>query len=181
MIRRPPRSTLFPYTTLFRSLDEAIGLLKYFNDYFGVKYPLTNLDLIAVPGGFGGAMETWGGITFFESRLLFDASTNPDTARRGIFSILAHEMAHQWFGDLVTMGWWDDLWLNEGFASWMEAKAAERLNPAWHVWLDGAGAKQSPMTDDARRTTHPIQQNVANESAALAAFDGITYNKGKAL
>ena len=112
------------------ALDNAVRLLAYFNDYFGVKYPLPKLDLIAVPGGFGGAMENWGGITFFESRLLFDPqSTTPDTARRGIFSILAHEMAHQWFGDLVTMGWWDNLWLNEGFASWMQAKAAEHFHP----------------------------------------------------
>ena len=80
-----------------------------------------------MPGGFGGAMENWGGITFFESRLLFDPSTNADTARRGIFLVLAHEMAHQWFGDLVTMGWWDNFWLNEGFASWMQAKAAEHF------------------------------------------------------
>ena len=85
------------------ALDNAVKLLAYYNDYFGVKYPLPKLDLIAVPGGFGGAMENWGGITFFESRLLFDPATNAATARRGIFSVLAHEMAHQWFGDLVTM------------------------------------------------------------------------------
>src|SRR2546429_5065583 len=86
MIRRPPRSTLFPYTTLFRSLDEAIGLLKYFNDYFGVKYPLPKLDLIAVPGGFGGAMENWGGITFFESRLLLDRKSTRLNSSHGYIS-----------------------------------------------------------------------------------------------
>src|SRR5260370_26341494 len=83
------------------ALDTAVDLLRYFNDYFGVAYPLPKLDLIAVPGGFGGAMENWGGITFFESRLLFDPATRASDARRGIFSIIAHEMAHQWFGDLV--------------------------------------------------------------------------------
>ncbi len=98
------------------ALDSAVKLLGYYNDYFGVKYPLPKLDLIAVPGGFGGAMENWGAITFFESRLLFDPATNAETARRGIFGIIAHEMAHMWFGDLVTMAWWDNLWLNEGFA-----------------------------------------------------------------
>src|SRR5262245_48983927 len=93
------------------ALDSAVNLLRYFNDYFGVKYPLPKLDLIAVPGGFTGAMENWGGITFFESRLLFDPATSSPDSRRSIFSILAHEIAHQWFGNLVTMAWWNDLWL----------------------------------------------------------------------
>ncbi len=163
------------------ALDNAVRLLAYYNDYFGVKYPLPKLDLIAVPGGFGGAMENWGGITFFESRLLFDPSTNAETAQRGIFSVLAHEMAHQWFGDLVTMGWWDNLWLNEGFASWMQEKAAEHFYPQWRTWLNGYGQKQYAMTLDARRTSHPIQQPVADQSEANAAFDAITYNKGQAL
>lgn len=163
------------------ALDSAVKLLAWFNDYFGIKYPLPKLDLIAVPGGFGGAMENWGGITFFESRLLFDPATNPDSARRGIFSILAHEMAHQWFGDLVTMAWWDNLWLNEGFATWMATKAAEQFHPQWQSWLNGYGQKQFAMALDARRTSHPIQQPVADESEAMIAFDAITYNKGQAL
>ncbi len=163
------------------ALENAVKLLDYYNDYFGVNYPLPKLDLIALPGGFGGAMENWGGITFFESRLLFDPTTSPDTAKRAIFSVLAHEMAHQWFGDLVTMGWWDNLWLNEGFASWMQEKAAEHFYPQWHSWLNGYGQKQYAMSLDARRTSHPIQQRVADQSEAMTAFDGITYNKGQAL
>ena len=163
------------------ALDSAVRLLAYFNDYFGVKYPLPKLDLIAVPGGFGGAMENWGGITFFESRLLFDPATSAEAARRGIFNILAHEMAHQWFGDLVTMGWWDNLWLNEGFASWMATKASEQFYPQWQNWLNGYGQKQFAMALDARRTSHPVQQPVADHSEATTAFDGITYNKGQAL
>jgi aminopeptidase N len=137
--------------------------------------------LIAVPGGFGGAMENWGGITFFESRLLFDPATNADTARRPIFGIIAHEMAHQWFGDLVTMAWWDNLWLNEGFATWMATKASEQFYPQWQSWLNGYGQKQFALALDARRTSHPIQQEVVNESEAMVAFDAITYNKGQAL
>jgi aminopeptidase N len=163
------------------ALEEAIKLLKYYNEYFDTKYPLPKLDLIAVPGGFGGAMENWGGITFFESRLLFDPATSPPNARRSIVSILAHEMAHQWFGNLVTTAWWDDIWLNEGFASWMQSKAADHLHPDWHVWLNAGGAKQGAMAADARRSAHPIQQPVANETEAMAAFDVITYSKGQAL
>jgi len=163
------------------ALEAASELLRYFNDYFGIAYPLPKLDLIAVPGGFGGAMENWGGITFFESRLLFDPATSASDARRGIFNIIAHEMAHQWFGDLVTMAWWDNIWLNEGFASWMQAKAAEALHPDWQTWLNSNGFKQAAMSEDARRTSHPIQQPIANESEALAAFDSITYAKGQAI
>jgi aminopeptidase N len=163
------------------ALDEAVRLLNYFNDYFGVKYPLPKLDLIAVPGGFGGAMENWGGITFFESRLLFDPATSAPDARRGIFNILAHEMAHLWFGDLVTTAWWDNIWLNEGFASWMQAKSAEDLHPDWQTWLNSNGAKQAAMAEDSRRTTRPIQRPIANETEASAAFDVITYSKGQAI
>jgi aminopeptidase N len=162
------------------ALDEAVKLLGYYNDYFGAAFPLPKLDLIAVPGGYGGAMENWGGITFFESRLLFDPVTDSDDRRRDIFSVIAHEMAHQWFGDLVTMGWWDNLWLNEGFASWMQEKAAEHFHPQWRSWLNGYGQKQVAMALDARRTSHPIQQKVADESEAMLAFDGITYSKGQA-
>lgn len=162
------------------ALASAVQLLKYFNDYFGVKYPLPKLDLIALPGGIGGAMENWGGITFFESRLLFDPATNSPEARRGIFTILAHEMAHQWFGNLVTMAWWDNVWLNEGFATWMQAKAAEHIHPQWQTWLNSTGQRQTAMSDDARRTSRPIQQPVANETEAQSVFDSITYSKGQA-
>jgi aminopeptidase N len=162
------------------ALESAQRLLTYYDEYFGVKYPLPKLDLIAVPGGFPGAMENWGGITFFESRLLFDPAGSPPALRREVFSVLAHEMAHLWFGDLVTTAWWDNLWLNEGFASWMQAKAAEIIHPEWEVWLHSAGSQRYAMREDARRTSHPIQQPVADESEAMSVFDGITYNKGQA-
>lgn len=163
------------------ALDSAIRLLRYYNDYFGVRYPLPKLDLIAVPGGMGGAMENWGGIIFFESRLLFDPRWSPEVSRRWIFSVLAHEIAHQWFGNLVTMGWWEDLWLNEGFATWMDAKATQALNPAWPVWLDTAGGTQWAMKQDARPTTHAIQHPVRDQSEVLSVFDSITYTKGRAI
>jgi aminopeptidase N len=162
------------------ALASAIDLLRYYNDYFGIKYPLPKLDLIAVPGGVGGAMENWGGIVFNESILLFDPSSSPDALHRGIFGVLAHEMAHQWFGDLVTMGWWNNLWLNEGFASWMQNKAADRLHPDWQVWLNSGATKQVAMDVDARHTAHPIQQAIADESEAQSVFDSITYSKSQA-
>ena len=126
-------------------------------------------------------MENWGGITFFEGRLLFDPAKDAESTQRDIFHIIAHEIAHQWFGNLVTMGWWDNLWLNEGFASWMQVKAAEHFYPQWQSWLTANDQKQYAMSLDARRTSHPIQQPVANESEAMAVFDGITYSKGQAL
>jgi aminopeptidase N len=169
------------------ALDTARDVLRYFNDYFGTPYPLPKLDLIAVPGGQDRAMENWGGITFYESRLLLDpAGINPakgaDTARRVIFTFVAHEIAHQWFGDLVTMAWWDNVWLNEGFATWMEGKAAEVLHPDWQVSIDGSlGFRQKALSLDAGRSAHPIQRPVANEAQAMAAFDAITYGKGQAV
>jgi aminopeptidase N len=170
------------------ALESSQQILDYFNDYFGVPYPLPKLDHIAVPGGFGGAMENWGGITYYESRLLFDPETSSAETKQGIYEVIAHETAHMWFGDLVTMAWWDNLWLNEGFASWMGTKCTAKFNPDWEVWLSknvprdptrrhGIG-KESAMEGDARSTTHPIQQPIANEAEASGAFDDITYRKG---
>ncbi len=171
------------------ALESSARLLDYYNEYFGVPYPLPKLDQIAVPGGFGGAMENWGAITYFESALLFDPEKNSENAKQDIFSVLAHEMAHMWFGDLVTMAWWDDLWLNEGFASWMGTKATAFFNPQWEVWLR-RGVPRNPMRrpgipkeqameSDARKTTHSIQQPVTTEAEANSAFDEITYLKGQ--
>lgn len=162
------------------ALDATKKLLAYYNDYFGIKYPLPKLDQIAVPGGFGGAMENWGAITYNESILLFDPKSSSEQTKREIFVTVAHEMAHQWFGDLVTTAWWDNLWLNEGFASWMETKATDHFNPDWNMWLVASSDKSGVMSGDARRPTHPIQQPVRNESEANDAFDGITYSKGAA-
>ena len=161
------------------ALEVTKKLLEYYNDYFAVPYPLPKLDQLAFPSGFGGAMENWGGITYNEDALLFDPVTSSEATRQKIFSVIAHEIAHQWFGDLVTMAWWNDLWLNEGFASWMEAKAADHFNPEWKVWLDAAGQKERAMAFDARKITHPIQQPVADEDQAKSAFDVITYQKAR--
>jgi len=159
------------------ALEVTKKLLEYYNDYFAVPYPLPKLDQLAFPSGFGGATENWGGITYNEDALLFDPVTSSEATRQKIFSVIAHEIAHQWFGDLVTMAWWNDLWLNEGFASWMEAKAADHFNPEWKVWLHSAGEKERAMAFDARKITHPIQQPVADEDQAKSAFDVIAYQK----
>jgi aminopeptidase N len=171
------------------ALEATAQILQYYNNYFGVAYPLPKLDQIAIPGGFGGAMENWGGITYYESKLLFDPKSSSAETKQDIYEVLAHEMAHQWFGDLVTMAWWDNLWLNEGFASWMGSKCTARFNPQWEVWLRREFprdptrrvgiAKEAAMEGDARSTTHPIQQPVATEAEANSAFDDITYKKGQ--
>jgi len=123
------------------ALTSAARILPYYNDYFGTPFPLPKLDNIAGPGSsaFFGAMENWGAIFTFESILLDDPALTSESRRRSIFSVAAHEMAHQWFGDLVTMAWWDDLWLNEGFASWMESKATASLHPEWETLVDRVG------------------------------------------
>jgi aminopeptidase N len=171
------------------ALEATAQILQYYNDYFGVPYPLPKLDQIALPGGFGGAMENWGGITYYESALLFDPKNSSTETKQNIYEVLAHEMAHMWFGDLVTMAWWDNLWLNEGFASWMGTKCTAHFNPQWEVWLRRnfprdptrrvGITKEQAMEGDARSTTHPIQQPIATEAEANSAFDDITYKKGQ--
>jgi aminopeptidase N len=165
------------------ALDAASHILPYYEEYFGVKYPLPKLDLIAGPGSsqFFGAMENWGAIFYFERDLEIDARTSTESDKRGVYITVAHEMAHQWFGDLVTMDWWDDLWLNEGFASWMELKATDRFHPEWKVWLDSQNAKEGAMRLDARSGTHPIIQPIVDVLQANEAFDSITYSKGQAV
>jgi aminopeptidase N len=163
------------------ALDALKKILPYYNDYFGQKFPLPKLDMIAIPGGFGGAMENWGGITYNETALLFDPASSSQQTKERVFVVVAHEVAHQWFGDLVTTAWWDNLWLNEGFASWMEAKATDHFNPTWNTWLRYDAQKQSAMDSDARTSTHPIQQPVRDPAEAASAFDEITYEKGGAV
>jgi len=163
------------------ALANAQQILADYNRYFGYPFPLPKLDSIAIPGGFSGAMENWGAITYNDQVLL--VSKDSSTAeRQGVYSTQAHEMAHQWNGDLVTMGWWDDLWLNESFASWMAAKETDWRNPSWKWWESEDASKEQAMEADARMTSHPIQVHVTDELQAANAFDPtITYNKGEAV
>jgi aminopeptidase N len=163
------------------ALDTASELLPYFNDYFGRKYPLPKLDLVAAPGDVSGSMENWGAILFSQTNVIFDPRLSSGGDRQLIYRIIAHEMAHLWSGDLVTMAWWDDLWLNEGFASWMAAKATDHFHPEWRTPLTSIGDKDQAMLIDARPATHPIVRRVATVSQAEQAFDPITYKKGEAV
>ncbi len=164
------------------ALEALDQLLPWYNDYFGIDYPLPKMDQIAAPGTSGtfAAMENWGAILYFEPYLLIDPAVTTEAQRQGVFSVVAHEVAHQWFGNIVTMAWWDDLWLNEGFASWMAAKATDHFNPDWDVWLQEMGSIQgAAFGPDSLSSTHPIIQPIKN--AESASFDGITYQKGQAV
>ena len=165
------------------ALDATAELLPYYNDYFGTPYPLPKLDLVAGPGSsqFFGAMENWGAIFYFERFLLLDAKISTQSDKQYVYNVIAHEVAHQWFGDLVTMAWWDDLWLNEGFASWMANKATDHFNPGWKVWLQTVPITHSVMQRDARDGTHAIIQPIEDVAQAANAFDDITYYKGAAV
>ncbi len=162
------------------ALENARQILADYNDYFGFAYPLPKLDSIAIPGGFGGAMENWGAITYNDQLLLLSERSTM-RQQQDVFAVQAHEMAHQWNGDLVTMGWWDDLWLNESFASWRGAKETDLRNPTWKWWEMQDASKESAMHGDAFTVSHPIEQHVADELQAANAFDAITYNKGEAV
>lgn len=164
-----------------QALADTQQILADYNDYFGVRYPLPKLDSIAIPGGFQGAMENWGAITYNDQILLLTPASTLRDRQRG-FVIQAHEIAHQWNGDLVTMGWWDDLWLNESFASWRAAKETDLRHPEWAWWERADNSKEGAMAADARQASQPVERHVTNELEANSAFDpAITYAKGEAV
>ena len=161
-------------------LESTAELMPWFTEYFGVEYPLPKLDNVASPG-FPGAMENWGAILSGESLLVGVPGEISGNAQQSMYFILAHEVAHQWFGNIVTMAWWDDLWLNEGFATWMHTKATARFNPEWDYDLNRIDTRENAMSPDARATTHPVVQEINTVAESQQAFDSITYNKGQAL
>ncbi len=165
------------------ALDASVSILPYFNEYFGVPYPLPKLDNVAGPGQsqFFSAMENWGAIFTFERALLVDPRFTSEATKRRIYETVAHEMAHQWFGDLVTMAWWDDLWLNEGFASWMATKVTDKLQPDWQMLLTRVDGREAAMSLDSLATTHPVVQKITTVDQVNQAFDAITYQKGEAV
>ncbi len=161
------------------SVDLTVKVLAYFAEYFGTRYPLPKVDLIAIPDFLFGAMENWGAITFRETALLIDPVNSSQAARQRVAIVVAHELAHQWFGNLVTMEWWNDLWLNESFATWMATKAVHCIYPEWDLWPqfvadDMAGGLQL----DGLRNSHPIDVDIAKAEEVDEVFDAISYDKG---
>ncbi len=164
------------------ALDLSVKLLAYFNDYFGVPYPLEKLDHVAIPDFAAGAMENWGAITYREPAVLVDPEHSSAGTRQIVACIVSHEMAHMWFGDLVTMEWWNDLWLNESFASWIGDKAVDHLFPEWEMWTQFVSSDTTrALSLDGLRNSHPIEQEVNNPAEIGQLFDAISYSKGGSL
>ena len=161
------------------ALDTSVKLLSFFNDYFGIPYPLEKLDHIAIPDFAAGAMENWGAVTYRETALLVDGQNSSAGTRQRVAEVVAHEMAHMWFGDLVTMQWWDDLWLNESFASWMGTKAVDWLFPEWEMWTQFVNMDTNrALSLDGLKNSHPIEQEVKDPAEVSQLFDAISYSKG---
>lgn len=161
------------------SLELGKKLLSSYEKYFGIKYPLPKLDLIAVPDFAAGAMENWGAITFRETILLYDPKTSSTRTKQFIAEVISHEIAHQWFGNLVTMKWWNDLWLNESFATFMATKFVDKFYPEWNLWDQFIeDAMNNAMGLDALKTTHPIDVTVNSPAEIREIFDAISYDKG---
>ena len=161
------------------ALDVSVDLLGYLNEYFGIPYPLEKMDHIAIPDFAAGAMENWGAITYREIAILVDPENTSAGTKQIVASIVSHEMAHQWFGNLVTMAWWDALWLNESFASWMGDKAVDHLFPEWDTWTSFVSEDTTrALSLDGLKNSHPIHQEVKNPAEIGQLFDAISYSKG---
>jgi puromycin-sensitive aminopeptidase len=161
------------------SLDCAAKIISFFNQYFDIPYPMPVLNMIAIPDFAAGAMENWGAITYRESALLVDAKQSSSANKQWVALVIAHEIAHQWFGNLVTMEWWTDLWLNEGFASYIEYLAVNHVFPEWDIWTQFLQADFGvALHYDGLKHTHPIEVEVHHPSEITAAFDAVSYSKG---
>jgi aminopeptidase N len=164
------------------ALGMAERCVEFLESYFNIPYPLAKLDLVALPDFSAAGMENWGMITFRDSCLLIDEHTSDLADKRYVAEVIAHEVAHQWFGNLVTMTWWDDLWLNEGFASWMSYLILDNLEPTWKVWEQlSAGDLPRGLRADALNNSHPVVLNISNPNEIAEAFDRISYDKGCAV
>ncbi|MBI3297155.1 MAG: M1 family metallopeptidase [Elusimicrobia bacterium] len=160
------------------ALDVAEVALRRLNAYFAFPYGLPKLDLVAVPDFAAGAMENWGVVFFRDSALLIDPALSSTRAQRRVAEVVAHELVHQWFGNLVTMRWWNDLWLNEAFATWLAYKVVDGWRPEWDSWLAFDARRQGPLAVDALSSTRPVRAEAVSSAEIRAMFDGLTYAKG---
>jgi aminopeptidase N len=163
------------------ALESAQHILSYYDKYFAMKYPYGKLDLVGLPDFSAGAMENTGCITFRDVLLLIDEKQGSVDLKKTIADVIAHEMAHQWFGDLVTMKWWDDVWLNEGFATWMSSKPVQAWKPEWNVNLDNVEGTGGTLNVDSLANTRPIHQAAETPAQIQELFDGIAYGKAAAV
>ena len=161
--------------------EVATAVLPRLEDYFGLPYAFGKVDQIGVPDFEAGAMENAGAVTFREVALLLEVANAPLAVQKRVAEVITHELAHQWFGNLVTMVWWDDLWLNEAFATWMAYKIVDQWRPDWRIWMDFEVGKGSALLLDALQSAHPIRSEVHNAEEAGESFDAITYEKGGAV
>ncbi len=161
--------------------EVAQAVLPRLEDYFGIPYAFGKLDQVGIPDFEAGAMENAGLVTYREVALLLDPATASLPVKKRVAEVVTHELSHQWFGNWVTMVWWDDLWLNEAFATWMAFKVVDGWKPGWRVWLDFDGGKAAALHLDALLSTHPIRSEVRNPDEATESFDLITYEKGGAV
>ncbi|XP_006607951.1 glutamyl aminopeptidase isoform X2 [Apis dorsata] len=164
------------------ALDIGVKIIEYYINLFRIDYPLPKLDMAAIPDFVSGAMENWGLVTYREARLLYDNKTNSTLKAYDIVNVISHEFAHMWFGNLVTMSWWNDLWLNEGFASFMSYVSADAIFPDWGMMdLFLVEQMHSVFVTDAKLSSHPIVQTVNNPDEITAIFDEISYKKGSSI
>ena len=176
MIHRPGRGD----QTAF-ALDVAAHALEWFSDYYGLPYPSDKVDLVAIPDFAFGAMENLGCVTFREVLLLVDPTAASQPELQQVAAVINHELAHMWFGDLVTMAWWEGIWLNEAFATFMETACTDAYRPDWRVWSTFCRSRASALATDALGNTRAVEYPVHSPAEAEDMFDVITYEKGAAL
>lgn len=161
------------------ALDVGVKILEFYEEYFGIDYPLEKCDMVALPDFASGAMENWGLITYREQALLVNPDHTSLSSKQWVAMVVAHELAHQWFGNLVTMRWWTDLWLNEGFASWIEYLAVDHIFPEWEMWTQfDVDERHQALKLDALANTHPVEVAVNHPDEIRSIFDAISYSKG---
>ncbi|KAM3257092.1 hypothetical protein ACQJBY_049440 [Aegilops geniculata] len=160
------------------ALDVGVKSLNLYKDYFATPYPLPKLDMVAIPDFAAGAMENYGLVTYREVALLFDDKSSSASSKQNIAITVAHELAHQWFGNLVTMEWWTHLWLNEGFATWMSHLAVDSFFPQWNIWTQFLDSTTTALRLDSLEASHPIEVEIHHASEVDQIFDAISYDKG---